>query len=329
MNWSKNALKAGATGDCPRPEIRPGTRPQGGFTLIELLVVIAIIAILAAMLLPALSKAKVQAQGVQCMNNGNQMAKAWTMYAGDNNDRCVNNYGISETEDVDQYTLANGDAPYVDSTWVVDVMTWTTDPQNTNTSLLQKGLLGPYMAASVSSYKCPADIYLSPEQVRAGFQARVRSYSMNCFLGYFSPCQDCVGGAPHSGEDVTYQGKDWANTDWPQYLKVGAIPQPSQIFSFLDEHPNSINDGYFDAGQGTPSDPTGWGDAPASFHNGACGFSFTDGHSEIHKWLVRGTIVPVVPGDALREPTDGSPPNYTDQRWLWAHSCSGNGLGRP
>jgi len=320
MNVNEKALNTGAMGDGPRPEIRPSKLPPGGFTLIELLVVIAIIAILAAMLLPALAKAKVQAQMVQCMNNGNQMAKAWVMYAGDNNDRCVNNYGISETDAVEGST---------DSTWVADVMDWTTAPQNTNTLLLQKGLLGPYMAKSVGSYKCPADIYLSSEQVRAGFQARARSYSMNCFLGYFSPCANCVNGAPGTGEDITYQGKDWANSDWPQYLKVGAIPQPSQIFSFLDEHPNSINDGYFDAGQGTPSQPTGWGDAPASYHNGACGFAFTDGHSEIHKWMVRGTIVPIVPGADLQEPTDGNPPNHTDQVWLWSHSCSGNGLGRP
>jgi prepilin-type processing-associated H-X9-DG protein len=271
------------------------------------------IAVLAALLLPALANGSMQDQAIQCMNNCKQLAKAWTMYASDNNDRCVNNFGISGTEAV-EFTLRD--------TWALDVMDWTTAQQNTNTSLLQKGLLGPYMAKSVSAYKCPADNYLSSAQVQAGFQARVRSYSMNCFLGYFSPCADCVNGPPNSGEDVTYLGKDFANPDWPQYLKVGGIAQPSQIFVFVDEHPNSINDGYFDAGQGTPSDPAPWGDTPASYHNGAGGFSFADGHAEIHKWLVRGTLAPIQPGNNnWPGPTVGDPTNYTDLIWLWAHAC--------
>jgi prepilin-type N-terminal cleavage/methylation domain-containing protein len=302
---------------------QPGAKigPAHGFTLIELLVVIAIIAILAAMLLPALSKAKIQAQGVQCMNNGNQLSKAWQMYAGDNRDACVNNFGVTETDYLEASSL-NPDY----GTWVMDVMDWTTAEQNTNIAYIQKGLLGPYMGTA-GSYKCPGDHYLSSQQMAAGFPARVRSYSMNCFLGYFSPCATCVSGPAGSGSDVTYQGMDWANPAWPQYLKVGNIPQPSQIFVFLDEHANTINDGYFDTGQASQGVPSAWGDCPAAYHNGACGFSFSDGHSEIHKWLVPGTLAPVVPGGVnWQGPSLGNPPSYKDRYWICAHSCSGNGL---
>jgi prepilin-type N-terminal cleavage/methylation domain-containing protein len=305
-------------GICPAPEIRPDIQFHKGFTLIELLVVIAIIAILAAMLLPALAKAKVQAQGIQCMNNGNQLAKAWTMYAGDNNDRCVNNYGSAQTDLEVEHQNYN--------TWCVDVMDWTLNPQNTNTSFLQKGLLGPYMGRSVGSYKCPADVYLSSGQVMVGFQARVRSYSMNDFLGLFSECSTCGGaGTSGSGTDFTFETENQYNSSWPQFVKLASIPQPSTIYVFLDEHPDSINDGYFDDGtQGSPSDPTSWtdSDTPASYHNGAGGFSFSDAHSEIHKWQVKGTVCPIVPVEgAVATPTLTPGNNYTDRIWLCSHAC--------
>ncbi len=288
-----------------------------GFTLIELLVVIAIIAILAAMLLPALAKAKVQAQGVQCMNNGNQMTKAWLIYASDNGDRCANNFGITQTDVEVQKGTYN--------TWCVDVMDWTVNSQNTNITLLQQGQLGPYMGKSVRSYKCPADHYLSQGQQAAGFLARARSYSMNDFVGLFSQCASCAGsGYPGSGSDYTYGAMNQFNNTWPQYLKVAAIRQPSTIFVFVEEHADSINDGYFDDGtQGSPSAPTSWvnSDTPASYHNGAGGFAFSDGHSEIHKWLNPGTIVPVIPNGPIPTASVGSPPNYVDRIWLCGHSC--------
>jgi prepilin-type N-terminal cleavage/methylation domain-containing protein len=298
----------------------PKVRLQNGFTLIELLVVIAIIAILASMLLPALSRAKTQAQGTQCLNNGNQLGKAWIMYAADNNDACVNNFAVSPTDyDVQQNAF---------NTWCVDNMDWTTDQQNTNTTLVQRGLLGPYMLRSLGSYKCPADGFLSSAQSKAGMSARIRSYSMNSFLGLYSDCGNCgVSGSPGSGVDFTYQGKNQYNPTLPQYLKVAAIPQPSQIFVFLDEHANSINDGYFNIGpQYTPADPTGWTDTPASYHGGACALSFSDAHSETHKWLVQGTDAPVQPGAVIwTGPTLGSPPNYTDRMWICAHANTGAG----
>jgi prepilin-type N-terminal cleavage/methylation domain-containing protein/prepilin-type processing-associated H-X9-DG protein len=294
-----------------RPELE--TWPPSGFTLVELLVVISVVAVLAALLLPALAKAGGQDQAIQCLNNCNKLVKAWTMYAADNNDACANNFGVAETDYVE-----DENNPTV-NTWCLDVMDWATDPQNTNTTLLQEGQLGPYIATSIGAFKCPADNYLSSAQIAAGFKARVRSYSMNCFLGYFSPCADCVNGAPGSGMDTTFFGRDWANPSWPQYLTLGSIPLPSQIFVFLDEHPNTINDGYFDTGQYPPDVNLQWGDMPGSYHNGAGSFAFSDGHAEIHKWVDQSTDVPIVPGGAWTEPTVG--PDFTDRHWICAHSC--------
>jgi prepilin-type N-terminal cleavage/methylation domain-containing protein/prepilin-type processing-associated H-X9-DG protein len=263
-----------------RIKFRPAARQA--FTLIELLVVIAIIAILAAMLLPALSKAKIKAQAIQCMGNSRQLMLAWIQYYNDSDDQLVNNYGglyaAAEAQSV-------GGAPPTYRSWVNDYLTWQpTDPIGnpvTDTDSITKAPFYKY-AGSLRIYKCPADNYVSAQQRAAGISARPRSYSMNMFFGEYVPPE---ANPKNNGANNIYLA-------YRQFLKAGTIPNPAGLFVTLDEHPDSINDGYFQ----TNPDPTSthWDDLPASYHDGAAGFAFADGHSEIHKFKSRAcTILPV------------------------------------
>jgi prepilin-type N-terminal cleavage/methylation domain-containing protein/prepilin-type processing-associated H-X9-DG protein len=226
-------------------------RPDAaGFTLIELLVVIAIIAILAAMLLPALSRSKQQAMGIQCMSNTKQLDLAWTMYSGDNKDVLVYNNPANTVD------LTN---------WVAGIMSWGTDSESTNANLIRQALLGPYVAKNVGIFKCPADV------LPCAVGPRVRSYSMNSMIGY-------------------------QNQEIPEisFLKVSDFHQASMTYVFLDEHPDSINDGFFQFWYPpNPDERMYYSDVVASYHDGACGFSFADGHSEIKKWLASATVIPI------------------------------------
>jgi len=152
------------------------------------------------------------------------------------------------------------------------------DVSNTNVAWAQKGLLSPYLRTNISVFKCPVDIYLSPIQRAAGWSARLRSVSMNGYVG-----------APSSSTADQTNPRAWGDPSYRQFLKLTQIPQPEKAFVTLDEHPDSINEGFF------LNEPTAfsWQDTPASYHDGACTFSFADGHSEFHKWLSATSRYPV------------------------------------
>lgn len=251
------------------------TNPKSGraFTLIELLVVVSIIAILASLILPALIRVKARAQGSFCLNNNHQLALAWMMYADEHNGQLA--YNLAKSSRITTAVPAVG-GPQMAANWVNNVLNWeTNDTDNTNYSAVVESGLGPYTSKVAALYRCPSDNVLSDSQSAAGWRSRVRSYSMNAMIG--------------DAGNFTQNGTNLNNPGYLQFFKVYTIPRPSDVFVFLDEHPDSIDDGYF---LETQTDGVAkWTDLPASYHDGKASFSFADGHGEMHGWH-KGTIQP-------------------------------------
>jgi len=272
-------------------------RAHQGFTLIELLVVIAIIAILAAMLLPALTRAKLKAQGIGCMNNTKQLALAWRLYAEDNREVLPFAYSVS------------ANVPYV---WVQGILDdanpLATDNWNYDTTI-KKGVIWPYCGNSLGIWHCPADT--SYGQNPQGQRVPRRSVSMS----------NWVGGNGDSGQNgyKGYWGLNSPKSIVFRKLSEMLSPGPALTFIILDERWDSINDGYFVTEMDGYPNPatTKIVDYPGSYHGGACGFAFGDGHSEIHRWRDPRTTPPLRIGIPLNQPS----PNNQDVIWMQNH-CS-------
>jgi prepilin-type N-terminal cleavage/methylation domain-containing protein/prepilin-type processing-associated H-X9-DG protein len=275
-------------------------RGEKGFTLIELLVVIAIIAILASILLPALAKAKVRAQAITDMSNKRQLTLAWIMFAGDNNDTLVLNADASAT--------VNGTP-----SWVSDTMNWTINQQNTNTAYLTTNQLGPYCSGQYKIYSSPGDSYVAPIQRVVGYTQRVRSVAMDA----------AVGGPAAGGSGTGAKPPNSLSSLNPFFcaVKMNQLtqPGPSRSWVFINEHPDSIDDGIF---YDDPRASNGNGtliELPSAYLGGGCGISFADGHAEVHQWLTSAFIVPV---KYIRYPPNPgiSYTQNTDLAWLAQHT---------
>jgi prepilin-type N-terminal cleavage/methylation domain-containing protein len=281
---------------------------NNGFTLIELLVVIAIIAILAALLLPALNKGKQKAQGIQCLNNHRQLCYAWRMYGEDSNDRLV----YASTAHNAARAMSNDDSDPDNYAWSGAHM----DDQGANRANwdpdydMKKRPLFKYVK-SIGVYKCPSDH--STVSWLGANKERILTMSMNLYMGGFAP--------DRGGIDGNDGGWPWAD-DYVIFHKLSGIAMPSLMFVFLDMREDRVNwSNFMQMTQGyVPADPSQYqlGDLPGFYHNMGCGFSFADGHSEMHRWRDGRTTPPMGKIDPLAPPfgCDGN----QDVAWLQQHS---------
>lgn len=248
-----------------------------GFSLIELLVVIALIAVLVSLLLPALGQSRERARSIQCLNNARQLGLAWVMYADDHAGRLAPNCDGTRSGS-DEYSPS----------WAGGWLDFDPNPDNINTAYLidpdyrNGGRLGAYVK-NANVFRCPAD--RSQVTLFGRTINRVRSYSMNCYVG-----------------GVGYRRRlgTWQSPQWNTFRRFSDIlkPTPAQTMLMIDEREDSINDGYFSFLMGEPVIV----DYPGAYHGRSSNISFADGHSETKRWtdprtvptLHRGVLIPLV-----------------------------------
>jgi prepilin-type N-terminal cleavage/methylation domain-containing protein len=305
------------------PKSRRGAFSRRGFTLIELLVVIAIIAILAALLLPALARAKTKAQTIACMNNFNQLMKACFMYTSDYQDLFPPN--PDDGNSTPDYNWCAGQA----GGWMPNINAGGS-PDAGNADILRdsrQSLISPYIGKNVGVFKCPADPRTCPYNgangnLRGTTIPVVRSISMNQGVGTVDPTF-ANNGSGHSGKPTTAVNGPWldgnhghkANQPYATFGKTSDFGKvaASDIWVFADDDPWTIND----SAMAVIASEASFVDYVSPMHANACGFSFADGHSEVHKWKSNAFVHN---GTPTRPHYSAAQSEYRDWFWIAWHA---------